>query len=87
MRYASLPIVRATGGLEDTVIGYPLADSTGFKFWGYDGWSMMQAIYCSMGIYHDKYTFDAMRKSAMKADFSWEKSSKIYLKIFKELAN
>ena len=44
MRYGSLPVVRATGGLEDTVTGYPLNDSTGFKFWRYDGWDMMQAV-------------------------------------------
>ena len=85
MRYGSLPIVRATGGLEDTVNGYPLNDSTGFKFWGYSGWDMMQAIYCSLGVYQDKYTFNAMRKSAMEADFSWGRSSQKYLKLYKEL--
>lgn len=40
MRYGSLPIVRATGGLDNTVVGYPLDNSTGFKFWGYDGWQI-----------------------------------------------
>ena len=85
MRYGSLPIVRATGGLEDTVTGYPLNDSNGFKFWGYSGWDMMQAIYCSLGVYQDKYTFNAMRKSAMEADFSWGRSSQKYLNIYKEL--
>ena len=85
MRYGSLPVVRATGGLEDTVIGYPMADSTGFKFWGYDGLSMMQAIYCANSVYRDKYTFNAMRKSAMEADFSWKRSSKEYLDLYKNL--
>jgi len=50
MKYGSLPVVRATGGLEDTIVGYPLPDSTGFKFWGYDGWSMMQAIHCANNV-------------------------------------
>jgi len=85
MRYGTLPVVRATGGLEDTVVGYPLNDSTGFKFWGYDGWSMMQAINCARSVYDDKYTLNAMRNSAMKTDFSWQKSSKIYLDLYKSI--
>lgn len=85
MRYGSLPVVRATGGLEDTVTGYPLDNSTGFKFWGYDSVAMIDAIKCALYVYGDKYTFNAMRKSAMEADFSWEKSSKEYLKMYKEL--
>ena len=42
MRYGSLPIVRATGGLEDTVTGYPLDNSNGFKFWAWDFWRLLQ---------------------------------------------
>lgn len=85
MRYGSLPIVRATGGLDNTVVGYPLDNSTGFKFWGYDGWQMKEAIGCAIGVYKDKYTFNAMRKSAMESDFSWKKSSQEYLKLYKSL--
>lgn len=85
LKYGTLPVVRATGGLEDTIVGYPLDNSTGFKFWRYDGWDMMQAIYCSMNVYKDKYTLNAMRKSAMESDFSWKKSSKEYLNLYKSL--
>ena len=85
MRYGSLPVVRATGGLEDTVTGYPLENSNGFKFWGYSGWDMMEAIRCAVGVYKDKYTFNAMRKTAMETDFSWKKSSKQYLDLYKSL--
>ena len=85
MRYGSLPVVRATGGLEDTVIGYPLDNSTGFKFWGYNGWDMLNAIKTALWVYQDKYVFEAMRRSAMEADFTWEKSAKEYLKLYKEL--
>lgn len=86
MRFGSLPIVRATGGLEDTVTGYPLDNSNGFKFWGYDSGAMKDAINCALGVYKDKYTFNAMRESAMKADFSWKESAKKYLEMYKELA-
>ena len=85
MRYGSLPVVRATGGLEDTVTGYPLNDSAGFKFWRYDGWDMMQAVNVALDVYKDKYTLNAMRKSAMEADFSWKKSSAEYLNMYREL--
>ena len=85
MRFGSLPIVRATGGLEDTVTGYPLDNSNGFKFWGYDGWAMKDAILTAMGVYRDKYTLNAMRKSAMEADFSWKESAKKYLEMYRSL--
>ena len=85
MRYGSLPIVRATGGLEDTITGYPLNDSTGFKFWTYNGFDMMQAVNGAIKVYQDKYTLNAMRKTAMKKDFSWKKSSEEYLQMYKEV--
>jgi starch synthase len=85
MRYGTLPIVRATGGLDNTVVGYPLDNSTGFKFWSYDGWSMKEAIDCAIGVYKEKYTLNAMRKSAMNSDFSWKQSSKKYLELYKSL--
>lgn len=85
MRYGSLPVVRATGGLEDTVTGYPLDNSNGFKFWGYDGHCMLDAIKTAEWVYRDKYVLNAMRKSAMSADFSWKKSSEKYLALYHEL--
>ena len=85
MRFGTLPIVRATGGLENTVIGYPLDNSNGFKFWGYDSGSMLDAIYGALNVYKDKYTLNAMRKSAMEADFSWKESAKKYLEMYKSL--
>ena len=85
MRYGTLPIVRATGGLDNTVTGYPLDNSTGFKFWDYNGWRMKEAIDCALRVKQDRYTFNAMRKSAMEADFSWKKSAKQYLDMYKSL--
>jgi starch synthase len=86
MRYGSLPIVRATGGLEDTITGYPLDNSNGFKFWAYNGWDMLNAIKCALYVYSDKYVFNAMRKSAMEADFSWKRSAKQYLDMYREIS-
>ncbi|MCQ2744305.1 MAG: glycogen synthase [bacterium] len=85
MRYGTLPIVRATGGLENTVNGYPLGNSNGFKFWGYDSNSMLDAINIACEVYKDTYTLNAMRKSAMETDFSWKVSAEKYLKMYKSL--
>ena len=82
-----MPIVRVTGGLDNTVVGYPLDNSTGFKFWSYNGWSMKGAIQCALEVYKDKYTLNAMRKSAMEADFSWKESAKKYLALYRDLVS
>lgn len=86
MRYGSLPIVRACGGLEDTITGYPLDNSTGFKFWVYNGWDMLNAIKCALYVYTDKYVLNAMRKSAMESDFSWKRSSVEYMNMYREIS-
>ena len=46
---------------------------------------MKDAILCAMNVYKDKYTLNAMRTSAMKADFSWKESAKKYLEMYKSL--
>ena len=80
-----MPIVRATGGLDNTVTGYPLDNSNGFKFWNYNGWDMLGAIKCALSVYQDKYTFKAMQKSAMAKDCSWKDSAKQYKELYKSL--
>ena len=85
MKYGTLPIVRATGGLDNTIVGYPLNDSTGFKFWAYNGWDMLNAIKCALSVYPDKYTLNAMRKTAMEKDFSWHDSAEEYKKVYESL--
>ncbi len=84
LKYGSLPIVRVTGGLDNTIVGYPLENCNGFKFWRYDSWDMMQAIYCAIGVYHSDKRND-MIKSAMQYDYSWDKSAKEYYQTYKEL--
>jgi starch synthase len=46
---------------------------------------MKAAIDCALNVYKDKYTLNAMRESAMKADFSWKESAKQYLEMYKSL--
>jgi len=82
MRYGTLPVVRATGGLDDTV-----SDETGFKFWGYNGWEMLMALRFALGVHRDSPTrWLRMRQAAMTADFSWTQSAAAYRKLYERLA-
>ena len=86
MRYGSLPVVRATGGLDDTVTGEPIDVANGFKFWRYNGWDMKECLYYAINVYKNKpKEFEQMRKNAMKADFSWKVSAGKYMDLYKNL--
>ena len=86
MRYGSLPVVRATGGLDDTVTGTPKEHANGFKFWRYNGWDMKEALYYAIGIYkNDAKGFEHMQKNAMTTDFSWKVSAEKYMNLYHEL--
>ena len=80
MRYGTLPIVRLVGGLKDTV-----TEETGFLFKNYDEQEFLQAIKKALGFYENKKIWEKMQKNGMKKDFSWEKSAKKYLEIYKKL--
>lgn len=86
--YGTLPIVRATGGLEDSVEQYDekIGGGTGFKFYDISG----QALYNTMGwavsTYFDRPKhMDAMIKQAMTKDFSWDLSADKYLQLYKSI--
>jgi starch synthase len=81
MRYGSLPIVRATGGLEDTV------DKTvGFVFNKFSARAFYLAVKRAVDLYHkEPKVFKKMQIKAMKKDFSWNNSAKKYLKLYKNL--
>ena len=88
MRYGSLPVVRATGGLDDTVTGTPKEEANGFKFWRYNGWDMKEALYYALGVYkNDHKGFEHMQKNAMTTDFSWKVSAKKYMDLYHGLLN
>jgi starch synthase len=86
LAYGTLPIVRNTGGLADTVENYnqETGEGTGFMF---DDLSP-QAIYNTVGWavwtwYNRRPHLEAMRLRGMKKDFSWEKSAKKYIALYK----
>ncbi len=87
LRYGTLPIVRATGGLEDTVQQYQESDGsgTGFKFWE----ASPSALYFTVGwavstFFDRKGHMDEMIRLAMKQDFSWERSAGQYELLYEQ---
>lgn len=83
MRYGTLPIVRETGGLADTVVPYNQYDGTGngFSFKNYNAHEMLHIIRYALSVYKNKEAWHRLRKSAMEADFSWDASAKAYSKL------
>lgn len=87
LRYGSIPIVRETGGLKDTVIPYNKYDGSGngFSFMNYNAHEMLFTIKDAIDLYHKKGHWKKMISSAMKADYSWKKSASKYMKIYEAI--
>ncbi len=80
MRYGCLPIVHATGGLNDTV-----TDETGFRFKSAAPRSLRAALVKALSVYPDRTRWRAMQQSAMRADFSWSKPAREYFELYRTL--
>jgi starch synthase len=90
LAYGTLPIVRATGGLDDTVVNYNEADGSGngFKFNLIDGEALYNTIGWAVSTYYDRpHHITQMRKTAMSQDFSWDKSASEYIGLYKHLSS
>ncbi len=86
MRYGSIPIVRSTGGLVDTVLDYDTstATGTGFVFHDYTASALMQAIHRALGLYANHERWLSLVQDAMERDFSWNKSAALYTELYLE---
>lgn len=91
LKYGTLPIVRATGGLNDTVQQYDEATGrgTGFKFWEPSANAIYYAVGWAVSTYYDrKYHLGQMIQAAMAQDFSWDVSARAYEELYERaLAN
>ena len=86
-RYGTLPIVRETGGLVDTVEGYfghNAKTATGFSFKKYDSVEFGEAINRAFDVYGDKKLHSELIKNAMKLDHGWKKSMEQYLEVYRK---
>ncbi len=81
MRYGTVPVVRATGGLADTV-----DNKVGFKFKEFSSKAFYQTLEKALKIYYQQpKKWLLLQENGMKKDFSWDKSAKEYLKLYKKL--
>ena len=82
LRYGTVPIVRATGGLADTVIPYDGGKGTGFCFKAYSSGEMMAAIREALSVYADPVSWQALRIRGMSQDWSWNRSARQYMQLY-----
>jgi starch synthase len=88
MRYGTLPLVRETGGLKDTVNGYWDAgeEANGFSFKDFDANGLKNAIELALDLWNNKKeVWGKLQQNAMKEDFSWDASAEEYRKLYRSL--
>jgi len=87
LKYGTMPIVRATGGLDDTVSDYnPLTGrGNGFKFAAYSGPTLLETVKRAIAVYSHGKAWQQLMANAMASDFSWETSAAAYLALYRRL--
>ena len=87
MRYGSIPVVRATGGLKDTVVPYNKATQkgNGFLFPNYNAHEMMSTIKKALTLFRDFNSWKILIQNAMQSDYSWARSAKEYKALYERL--
>jgi starch synthase len=89
LKYGTVPLVRATGGLDDTIEPWDPAagKGTGFKFNAYSGVALLNCIHEALRAYKDQPGWFNLMQNGMKKDFSWKASAREYVKIYERLAS
>jgi starch synthase len=88
MRYGTLPLVRETGGLKDTVFAYNQYEQTGtgFTFTNFNPNDLKEVMYLAINTYNNnKDVWKKLVKQAMEKDYSWDASALVYIDLFKRL--
>ena len=86
MRYGTVPIVRETGGLRDSVRDAGGENGNGFTFKTYNAHDMLDAVRRAKDRYDDKDSWNRLVCDAMNNDYSWDVSAELYLGLYRELA-
>lgn len=85
--YGTIPVVRNTGGLSDTVDDYKKKNGNGFLFDKYDSKEMLKAVKTALEVYKNKDKWYDMIRNGMAHDFSWKASAKKYTALYKKIVS
>lgn len=87
LKYGTVPIVRATGGLEDTIEQYDPATGkgTGFKFKEYSGEALLDSVKAAVLAYRDTERWEKLMHNGMVQDYSWTAAAKEYVKVYERV--
>ena len=87
MRYGTVPVVRATGGLDDTVQNFDAKASTGngFKFGPYSAAAMLEKIREGLYFYNQPEAWAKIQRNGMVADHSWSAADKKYIQLYESM--
>lgn len=87
LKYGTVPIVRATGGLDDTIeqVDPSTGSGTGFKFTKYDSGELLSTIQGALQLFKDHTLWRKVVKNGMGKDFSWESSAKKYIHLYRSV--
>ena len=88
LKYGTAPIVRAAGGLDDTIENFDRIWKTGngFKFYDYNSARLLEKVYEALMVYADRDLWRALMLNGMSADHSWESSAQHYIEVYDGLA-
>jgi starch synthase len=83
--YGTIPVVRATGGLDDTVVPFDpkTGQGNGFKFAGATAEALLAAVREALACYRNRPLWHRLVGNAMAADFSWTRSAKEYVQVYR----
>ncbi len=85
LRYGTIPIVRETGGLKDSIQDCSLGQGNGFSFASYNADDMANALYRARELYYNKPAWEGLKRYGMSCNFSWESSAEKYIFLYQEI--
>jgi len=87
LRYGTVPLVRAVGGLDDTVRNFNArtGEGTGFSFDDYSAQALLNTLRWALAIYQDRAIWQRIQRQGMNQDFSWDASARQYVKVYERV--
>ncbi len=87
LKYGTVPVVRATGGLDDTIESWDprSGKGTGFKFSEYNGESLLLTVKHALQAFRDQTSWQILMRNGMNKDFSWNASAKEYVRVYERV--